>query len=179
MATGRSIQLAKQTGEYLVSAELCRRGLISTTFTGNVPEFDILAINEKLQAIPIQVKTITGGTWQFNADTFLDIKKTSNDIQMVKGKRKISNSELICIFVRLRDQNLDEFYIFRKKTLQDIIYNNYTKYLSSKNGKRPKNPKSTHCAIKTDDLKDFRDNWDLIKDNQQLQTPKPPANKFR
>jgi len=36
MATGRSMQLTKQVGEYLASAELCRRGLISTTFTGHL-----------------------------------------------------------------------------------------------------------------------------------------------
>jgi hypothetical protein len=26
-------------GEYLVAAEVCRRGLIATTFTGNVPHY--------------------------------------------------------------------------------------------------------------------------------------------
>lgn len=162
MATGRNMQLTKQVGEYLVSAELCRRGLISTTFTGNVPKLDILAIDKKLQTIPIQVKTITGGSWQFNASTFLDIEISSNKIQTVKRKRTLSNPELICIFVKLKEQNRDEFYIFRIKDLQHIIYKNYTEYLSSKNGKRPKNPESTHCAIKIDDLKDFKDKWGLI-----------------
>jgi len=36
MATGRSNYLTKQAGEYLVAAELSRRGFIATTFTGNV-----------------------------------------------------------------------------------------------------------------------------------------------
>ena len=49
MATGRSMQLTKMAGEYLVCAELCRRGLLATTFTGNVPEFDILATDKRLQ----------------------------------------------------------------------------------------------------------------------------------
>ena len=31
--------LAAQVGEYLVCAELARRGLIATPFSGNVPEF--------------------------------------------------------------------------------------------------------------------------------------------
>jgi len=38
MATGRSNKLVGQTGEYLVAAELSRRGYIATTFTGNVPD---------------------------------------------------------------------------------------------------------------------------------------------
>ena len=43
MATGRTSKLVGQTGEYLVAAELSRRGLIATTFTGNVPHYDIIA----------------------------------------------------------------------------------------------------------------------------------------
>ena len=35
MPSGRNNQLLGATGEYLVAAELCRRGLIATTFTGN------------------------------------------------------------------------------------------------------------------------------------------------
>jgi len=49
MATGRDMQLTKMIGEYLVCAELCRRELLATTFTGNVPEFDILATDKRLQ----------------------------------------------------------------------------------------------------------------------------------
>lgn len=111
MATGRNMQLTKQIGEYLVSAELCRRGLISTTFTGNVPGFDIIAINEKLKTIPIQVKTIASGSWQFDAKTFIEIS-ISNETQTIKGKTILPNPDLICVFVRLKGQNEDEFYIF-------------------------------------------------------------------
>ena len=46
MATGRSNKLVGQTGEYLVAAELSRRGHIATTFTGNVPHYDIIASDE-------------------------------------------------------------------------------------------------------------------------------------
>jgi hypothetical protein len=43
-ATGRSNYLTKQTGEYLVAAASSRRGFIATTFTGNVPHYDIAAV---------------------------------------------------------------------------------------------------------------------------------------
>jgi hypothetical protein len=46
-----------------VAAELGRRGLIATPFAGNVPIFDLLAVDEKGRAIPIQVKTINGPSW--------------------------------------------------------------------------------------------------------------------
>jgi len=61
MATGRQIQLTKQAGEYLVCAELCRRGFLATAFAGNVPDFDVLAVDEVNVVRPIQVKAINGG----------------------------------------------------------------------------------------------------------------------
>ena len=47
MATGRGNQLTKQAGEYIVAAELSRRGFVATTFTGNVPADDIVAVDDQ------------------------------------------------------------------------------------------------------------------------------------
>ena len=73
MATGQSMQLTKQVGEYLVAAELCRRGYVAATFSGNVPHYDILASNENGDKYAIQVKSIRGGAWQFDARIFMNI----------------------------------------------------------------------------------------------------------
>lgn len=51
MELGRSNKLVGQTGEYLVAAELFRRGLIATTFTGHVPHYDIVASDERGQHV--------------------------------------------------------------------------------------------------------------------------------
>jgi len=56
MSKGLSNKLAGQIGEYLVCAELGRRGLIATPFSGNVPTFDVLATDEQCLTVPIQVK---------------------------------------------------------------------------------------------------------------------------
>jgi hypothetical protein len=161
MATGRSTQLTKQAGEYLVSAELCRRGLISTTFTGNVPSFDILAINKHFQAIPVQVKTIAHGSWQFDAKEFIEIEK-SDDTQKVKRKSQLDKPNLICVLVKLGGQNKADFYICEMKDLQNIIYEHYKEDLNKHKGKRPKNPNSTHCALSPEELEEFKDRWDTI-----------------
>ncbi len=161
MASGRKNQLTKQIGEYLVAAELCRRGLIATTFTGNVPDFDIIATNECFETIPIQVKTIRDGSWQFDARKFIDIA-IDNEIQRVIDKTSLSNPDLICVFVRLINQGDDEFYIFRLKDLQKIIFEGYSHNLTRIKGVRPKNPNSTHTALNPSDLKIFKNNWDLI-----------------
>ncbi|MCC7354232.1 MAG: hypothetical protein IT330_10780 [Anaerolineae bacterium] len=157
MASGRSTQLTKQIGEYLVAAELGRRGFIATTFTGNVPDFDILAIDETGRAFAVQVKTIQGGAWQFDIRTFLHVEIT-DDTQIVKEKVASPYGDMICVFVKIGDQHKDEFYIFRWRELQDHFSANY------KGGKRPRNPRSFHCAVWPKDLIRFKDNWSLISE---------------
>jgi hypothetical protein len=161
MASGRKNQLTKQIGEYLVAAELCRRGLIATTFTGNVPDFDIIAINESFETIPIQVKTIRHLDWQLDAKKFINIG-IDNGVQRVIDKISLSNTDLICIFVRLISQGSDEFYIFRLGDLQEIIFDNYSQRLEKIKGKRPRNENSTHISVNQKLLERFRDNWNLI-----------------
>jgi hypothetical protein len=74
MATGRSNQLTKQVGEYLVAAELGRLGLLAATFSGNVPEHDIVATDSACKTVPVQVKAVTGTSWQFDIRRFVDIE---------------------------------------------------------------------------------------------------------
>lgn len=162
MATGRSMQLTKQAGEYFVAAELCRRGLISTTFTGNVPAFDILAVNNKHQTFAIQVKTIRKGDWQLDAKKFLKIS-ISNKTQKVHGKTKLYPN-LIGIFVRLKENSRkeDEFYICKIKDIQKIISDGYKWWLSKQKGVRPRTSTSTHCILRPNDLQDYEDKWEII-----------------
>ena len=77
MATGRQIQLTKQVGEYLVAAELSRRGLLTATFAGNVPAYDIVATGGRGQTALVQVKAIAGPSWQFDIRTFADVRCTA------------------------------------------------------------------------------------------------------
>ncbi len=161
MTTGRQNQLTKQTGEYLVSAELCRRGYIATSFTGNVPDYDIIAIDKNNKTIPIQVKTIRSGTWQLNARNYLDIEINVNKKQFVK-KRDLADPNLIHIFVKLVENEKDEFYIFRLKDLQEIIYNGYKAYLDIHSGRRPKNQESTHTDVGREQLSMYKDKWELL-----------------
>jgi hypothetical protein len=73
MSTGRNNKLAGQIGEHLVCAELGRRGLIATPFSGNVPAFDILAADDLCRTVPIQVKASRSDTWPSNAQDWMDI----------------------------------------------------------------------------------------------------------
>lgn len=156
MATGRSTQLTRQIGEHLIVAKLGRLGYIATPFAGNVPDFDLLIADDKGHSIPVQVKAINGGSWQFQITRFLDVE-IIDDVQYVKGEQKLPNPNLVCIFVLLAEDENDEFFIFQIKDLQAYFSKTY------KGGRRTKNPKSLHCAILPKDLEKFKDNWSLIE----------------
>lgn len=65
MATGRGNYLTKQAGEDIVAAQLSRRGVVATTFTGNVPAYDIVAVDDCGGHALVQVKAVTADSWQF------------------------------------------------------------------------------------------------------------------
>src|SRR5215831_9443517 len=100
MATGRSNYLTKQTGEYIVAAELSRRGFIATTFTGNVPYYDIVAVNEKGRHALVQVKAIQGNSWQLSADQFADIEMNGRQ-QIIRRQLDSPFQYLIFVMVQI------------------------------------------------------------------------------
>lgn len=165
MPTGRSNKLVGQTGEYLVAAELSRRGLIATTFTGNVPHYDIIASDETGRHVSVQVKTSRGTSWQFgNITLYCDI--TFDGTRQVLGKKKPCPVRgLVVVFVRISEDGNDRFYILTWEDLQDILITHHKTYLAKHSGTRPKKWDSLHCAIAESDLEPYRDKWDAVEKN--------------
>ncbi len=110
-----------QAGEYLVAAELSRRGLIATTFTGNVPHYDIIASDEQGRHVSVQVKTARSGSWQFgDMSIFCDI--TFRGRRQILGRaKKCPVRGLVCVFVRLNNYGEDRFYVCPWLKLRDIM----------------------------------------------------------
>lgn len=162
MATGREIQLTQHRGEYLVAAELCRLGYLATTFTGNVLDIDIIAVNEKLEARPLQVKAIKSGTWQFNARKFLEIDFDEKTGTQEIRKRRLEYPDLKYVLVDLRAEPVPDFYILDMKRLRDMIFRRYKKTLEKHDGCRPNAPESTHTIVTRDMVKKYKDNWDCL-----------------
>jgi len=160
LASGTNNQLTKQIGEHLACAELGRNKFISTPFAGNVPEFDILAAKQG-KIIQVQVKSSRGISWPLSVQDFLDIE-FKDDAQIIKGEKSIPNPSLIYVFVIVKDTGQDEFFICQVKDVQRIINKVYVPWLSRHQGRRPKNPKSTRCDVKLEELERYRDNWPLL-----------------
>ena len=155
MATGRDVQLTRQIGEYLAAAELGRRGWIATTFTGSLPGFDILAVNSNGRTLEVQVKAIRSSSWQLNAGQFLNVD-IKDGTQNVRGLKPLKSRGRICIFIVVREQGQDDFYVFNWKDLQNILREDY------RDGRKRKNPDTLHFALYPKRIVHFKNNWAAI-----------------
>ncbi len=171
MSTGLSNKLAGQTGEYLVCAELGRRGLIATTFTGNVPEYDLLVCDDSLNTVPIQVKTTRGDNWPTRADLWLDIEFDHEAKKQINnGPRKINHPDLIFVCVAMSsEQGGDRFFICRKSEIQTVCIATYSRWMDPIDWRRPRNYESLDNRYAISDLLRFENNWDIITDRLKKQ----------
>lgn len=165
MATGRNNKLVGATGEYLVAAELSRRGLIATTFTGNVPHYDIIASDETGRHVSVQVKASRGPSWQFgNISLYCEIMFEGKK-QIVGKKKPCPVRRLVMVFVRIDEDGNDHFYILPWVRFRNMLVAHHEAYLAKHNGVRPKKWDSLHSAILEKDLEPFRDKWETIEKN--------------
>jgi Holliday junction resolvase-like predicted endonuclease len=163
MANGRKNKLVGQTGEYLVAAELSRRGFITTTFTGNVPHYDIIASDQKGRHVSVQVKTVRGTSWQFS--------NISHHCEITfRGKRQLIGRAkpcpvrgLMCVLVKLDNTGFDSFYIIPWRSLREKLIKGHKGYLAKHNGIRPVKWNSLHTVIAEKTLTSFQDRWDYIE----------------
>jgi hypothetical protein len=165
MTKGRSNKLVGQTGEYLVAAELSRRGLIATTFTGNVPHYDIIASNEAGRHVSVQVKASRHPSWQFG-----DIAKYCKI--SFRGERQIVGRPVQCpvrglvvVFVMIGVTGNDQYFILTWRAMRDLLIRAHKAYLARHHGKRALKWDSLHAALKRKVLEPFRDRWDVIEKN--------------
>jgi len=158
MATGRGNQITKQIGEYLVASALGRLGLVAATFSGNVPEYDIIATDKEFRSIPVQVKASNSSSWQFDNRHYVDIQLDAK--RQVLGRPVPLPNNLVCVFVALSPQyGGDRFYVISLKALQKLVIAGCRKYLKRFDGVRPKKFDSFHGAISERDLAQYQDAW--------------------
>ena len=168
MNKGRNNKLAGQIGEFLVCAELGKRGYIATSFTGNVPEFDLIVANNELKTVPIQVKTSRGDNWPTRADLWINIEiDDANKKQIDHGNAIISNPDLIyvCVSIGNPEKNeRDRYFVLRKRNIQTVCSTSYRKWMDNKNWQRPRNHRSLDNRYYIADLIPYENNWSIIDD---------------
>jgi hypothetical protein len=175
MATGRSNQITKQIGEYLVASALGRIGLVAATFSGNVPEYDIIATDSAFRSIPVQVKASNSSRWQFDNRHFVEIHLDGK--RQVLGRPVPLPDNLVCVFVALSPQyGADRFYIMSLTALQKQVITGCRSYLARFGGVRPKKFDSFHGAISEVDIAQYKDAWiSEFRDRQGMTIHDPSA----
>ena|ERR1017187_5024102 len=167
MSSGRSNKLAGQIGEYLVCAELGRRGFIATPFSGNVPTFDVLATDELCRTVPIQVKATRSDKWPSDARTWMNIEfDRDTGVQRCLRATPISNPELIYVCVTIASPGApvgrDRFFVLTMADLQKVCMEGYARWMDKHQWKRPRSPESYDCRYEVGEISQFEDKWDLI-----------------
>jgi hypothetical protein len=157
MATGRSNQLTKQVGEYLVAAELGRLGLIAATFSGSVPDYDIVATDSAFHSVPVQVKTVNSASWQFDIRRFVDVRLDGT--KQIVGDPVILSDDISCVMLALSRYGADRFYVLSLNRLQELLITMHRTYLEKHGGVRPKKYDSFHAAISEKELAPYKDAW--------------------
>jgi hypothetical protein len=160
---GKDTQLLKQVGEYLVAAELARRGFLCATFAGNVRFYDIIASGPSGTHVPVQVKASGSGNWQFDdARDFAEIRTLDDNTQDVGHAKPQAYPGLVFVFVAVTSYGADQFFIIDWDSLCSLVISHYKAHLEKHDGRRPKNPASYHAAISVAELSPFKDRWDII-----------------
>ena len=90
-----------------MTAELGRRGFIGLPFAAMCQVSIVSWQTRRAFAIPVQVKTIHGPAWQFNATKLLDIV-IKKGIQKVLRRKRTLHPDLVCIPVVLCGAGKDE-----------------------------------------------------------------------
>lgn len=157
-----SRQLAGQIGESLVVAELGRLGIVATSFSGNLPDIDLLAYRAG-QTVELQVKAWRKGSISFDARRFLDID-LHDGTQNVRGVWSSLTDRPLYIFVSIGpNYGDDEFYVLDQIALSNIICEHYRSFLRKHGGVRPRNAGTTHVSVLPSELSPFKNNWSLLE----------------
>ncbi len=176
MRSHRNNKLAGQIGEYLVCAELGRRNLIATPFSGNVPAFDILAADELCRTVPIQVKACRTDNWRTDARDWMNISfDQETKTQKNLGRVEIKNPDLIYVFVAIASpdekNSKDRFFILTKLQLQEICIKRYSDWMDKNGWKRPRSQESYDCRFWIPDVEEYEGNWELISSRLAASNP--------
>lgn len=141
-----------RAGEHFVAAELHRRGAYAVTFSGNMPDIDILASDiARARTVAIQVKTNTAGTWQTST-------------KRGRRRKKDPDETDFWVFVDLgKDPDArPDYFITPRWWIENSIHTRHRAYLARHGGRRARSSESTHHAIPVTVIEEWRERWDIL-----------------
>jgi hypothetical protein len=134
-------------GEYLVAAELTRRGYVASLTLRNTRDIDILASNsDATKSVGIQVKTNQGG---------------NPDWRMHRKAEDQLAANLFYVLVCLVPELPATFYVVPSRSVADHVRTSHAKWLKTP-GKRGQAHRDTDMRRFSDRKHQFKDRWDLL-----------------
>jgi len=161
----RAKLLTKQAGEFGVAAELGRRGVVATTFSGNMPGFDILGMRADSSQIRVQVKATRApvDSWFCgDSECFFEIGINEGQ-ECILSQRAPHAADFFWVFVLIGTKHSDdEFFILSDVELVKVARQTYDDWLAGKAGRSiTKNP----VVLNTTNLAPYSDKWGEITAN--------------
>jgi hypothetical protein len=135
------------TGEYLVAAELSRRGYVATLTLRNTHGIDILASNsDATRSVGIQVKTAQGvrPDWMMNRKAEADLAEN-----------------LLYVFVCLAPEGSATFYVVPRQVVAKYVRESHAEWLKTP-GRQGQAHKDTDMRRYKDPAHEYKDRWDLL-----------------
>ncbi|NTW88047.1 MAG: hypothetical protein HGB26_02750 [Desulfobulbaceae bacterium] len=167
MKAGERNKLTGQVGEHLVAAILGTKGYYASPYSGNVPGFDITAVDsDTLKSFPIQVKTSNGGSLlRTNIDKWAEFSVDKDKRQKLGNYLPRAHPGMIWIVVWIKGNDIStaRFFIATEKEIQETIVKHYQRFLDQCDSIRPRKHKSTQTMLTKDELVIFEDNWDVLR----------------
>lgn len=146
-------QQVGRAGELLVAAEIHRLGGYAVTFSGNMPNIDVLASNlDQSRIVTIQVKTKRSGTWRTDSRRALP----ENRIQDPAGIR-------YWVMVSLpAPPNPPAFFVMEESWVLDDIHQRASAYRKRYRSERGEERPSFHHAIAVNRIEEWCSRWDIL-----------------
>lgn len=163
-----------RAGEHYVAAELNRRGVYASPFSGNVPEIDIVATGDDgKRIVHVQVKTKRSpGNWHMGLrHGWAKVILSSCPRDGICGKEcrpKLSvpiygKDNRYWVFVALQKDGGQNYYIVPDAKVRSLVRDSHKAYLAKHGGQRAgRNHDSLHHSISDKDLKPWRDKWNEL-----------------
>jgi len=166
MATGKRNKLTGQIGEHLVSAMLGTMGYYASPYSGNVPGFDITAVNsETLQSFPIQVKASNGGAIVHSViNKWVEHSIDKDNYQHLGKLLKLPNPNIIWVMIQIKSNDISKarYFVCTEKQIQAKIVKRFKKFMEKHNYRRPGGGASTQAVLNLNELLEYEDNWKIL-----------------
>lgn len=166
MSSGAHNKLIGQIGENLVAAKLGTLGYYASPYAGNVPGFDLTAVDSKtLSSFPVQVKCSTGNTLVHSQiDRWIETHIDSTGKYSFGELTKLEHPNMLWLMVNLPNGQIENarYFICHEADIQTLAVERFLAFIKRHNYRRPNGGTSKQAILSVRELHQFEDNWLLI-----------------